>query len=162
MENEVSKPSPLRRAESSARQVVLAVGLGMAAYFLGGFFSARLGEWLFLDWKVELNAGWALTVTSWVLRRVWLWLVLPGGVYALSRWTTVPPLRLGLISALSGETFSVLLVVGLSGPEMLMENRAELAMRLLTLLIGVAICMAAARAGSALRSSAAVKRGPAP
>ena len=138
--------SPYRRAESASRQWVLYVGWGVTAYYLGSFLAAYLGEWLLTTARPFENdiATW---VFGWLLRRMWLWLVLPLGAYGLCRWTTAKPVRLAVVSALAGELFSLLLIVGVNGVEFLVDDPMEVVIRIVSLVGGIALAVVLARAG---------------
>ena len=131
-------PSAYARAEAGSRQFVLQVGLGVVAFILGSILSvgaaARIGERL-----GSMEHGWAIFAFRFVFERLWLLAVLPLFGYVIGRFTDISPSGFALTAGLSGETFSVLLVTAINGFEYLLGDTAGLAVRGVSLFLGMVI-----------------------
>ncbi|MGV3624317.1 MAG: hypothetical protein ACO1OB_26090 [Archangium sp.] len=146
MTTETKKASAFARAEGGARQVVLQIGLGVAAWVIGGFFqsgaSARIAERFgFIE-----NASIAFAV-GWLLQRSWLLVIAPLFGWCVGRFTEIPSLRFAVTACVSGEVFSVLFYTAMNGFDTLLDDPPQMLTRLVTLFIGMAITVSAANDG---------------
>ncbi len=139
-------PSAYMRAEAGSRQVVIQIGLGVVAFILGSILSvgaaARIGERL-----GPIESDWGTLVFRWLFERLWLVAVLPAFGYVMGRFTESTPSRFALTAAISGETFSVLLVTAINGFDYLLEDTAGLIARGVTLFLGMVITARAVKLG---------------
>ncbi len=146
-------PGLFTKAEAGSRQIVLQVGLGLVSFVVGSILASgattRIAERL---GPMENEAlAWAL---GWVLQRLWIFAMLPMFGYAIGRFTEISPLRFAMIAGFSGEVFSLLLSAGIDGFESLVADPKVVLARLITLFIGLAICMSAVMSGRATAAEA--------
>lgn len=146
-------PGLFTKAEAGSRQIVLQVGLGLVSFVVGSILASgattRIAERL---GPMENEAlAWAL---GWVLQRLWIFAMLPMFGYAIGRFTEISPLRFAMVAGFSGEVFSLLLSAGIDGFESLVADPKVVFARLITLFIGLAICMSAVMSGRATAAEA--------
>lgn len=153
MTTEEHAPSAFARAESGSRQVVLQIGLGVVAFILGSVMSAgaaaRIAERL-----GPLETAWGAWVFRWGFDRLWLFTVIPFFGYAAGRFTAIKPGQFALLSVLSGETFSILLITGINGFDYLVDDPKDVVARLLTLFLGMLLTARAVQAGRVVADQA--------
>ncbi len=150
-------PGPLGRLEGSSRRVVLLVGLGMAAYVVGGFVLAGLIARL-SDRVGAIESERVAWVLSWLLRRTWLWAVLPWFGWAAGRFLDVSRTSFALTTALSAEAFGLLLATASDGLEGSVGSPRDAALRALTLAAGTVLvgwCVQRGRDAAAVAQAAA-------
>lgn len=140
--------SAFSRAESSSRQIVLQIGLGVVAFVLGSIMSAgaaaRIAERI-----GPIDSDVVAWTFHWLFERLWLFTLVPLFGYAAGRFTQVDPVRFTLLAALSGETFAVLLITGINGFDYLVEGWENVVARLVTLFIGMLLTVKAVQVGRA-------------
>lgn len=156
MTTEAGKRSVFSRAEGGARQVVLQIGLGVAAWVLGGFFqsgaSARIAERF-----GYIESATVAFAVGWLLQRSWVLVLTPLFGWCVGRFTAITPLSFATAACLSGEVFSVLFYTAMNGFDTLLDDPPQMITRLVTLLIGMAITVSAVSEGRrASREAAAV------
>lgn len=146
MTTEAKPPSTYARAEGTARQTVMQVGLGVAGYVLGSIFAAgamgRISERVGIIHSVALAF-----LYGWVMQRLWLFVLLPAFGWAAGRFTEVRSLRFAVTAGLSGELFSLLLFTAVNGLDPLLDSPADLLARGVTLLLGMAVTLLAVSDG---------------
>lgn len=148
------------RAEAGTRHATLMVGLGVVAYFVGGFLTVgvliRFGDVL-----GAAQAEWLVLCISWLLRRLWLFLVLPVFMWGAGRFLAVGALGLALTAVAAGEFFDVMIELARSGLQGTLPLPSDLVARAVTLLMGVALAHYAVlrgqRAGAAASEKARAK-----
>lgn len=144
---EPKKPGAYTRAEAGARRAVLVVSSGVVSFVVGGFLmsgvSVRLSERF-----GPIDDPLAALAWSWVLQRLWLWLVLPAAGYAAGRFLESRPLTFALVAGLAGETFSVLLSAARDGFEFVFQDTTDVTLRAITLAAGIAVVAFAVKLGA--------------
>ena len=146
MTSEVKPPSVYARADAASRQVVLQVGLGVVAYVVGSILSvgaaARIGERL-----GPIDSEWGAFGFRFLFERLWLFVAVPLFGYGIGRFTEMKPSRFALVSVLSGETFSLLLVTAINGLDYVLQDTVSLIVRAVTLFLGMVMTARAVQAG---------------
>lgn len=144
--SEAKKPGVYARAESGARRAVLVLSSGVVAFVIGGFLmsgmSVRLSERF-----GPIESPLAGLVWSWVLQRIWLWLVLPVAGYAAGRFLESKPFAYALSAGLMGESFSVLLSAARDGTEFVFQDATDVALRVITFVVGIGVVSFAVQLG---------------
>jgi hypothetical protein len=153
-------PGLFSRAESGARAAVLALGVGVAAWVLGGVVMSGMAARL-ADRVGTIDDPTAAFLVGWALQRVWLWLALPGLAWAVGRWLTVSPTSFAVGAAATGELFGALLTSALGGAEALFLGWVDLAARVTTFALGVWLTRLAAAKGLAEAAARALAPPPA-
>ena len=146
MTTEQHAPSAFAKAESGSRAAVLQIGLGVVAFILGSVMSAGAGARI-AERLGPLETAWGAYLFRWVFDRLWLFAVMPFFGYAVGRFTEFKPTRFALVSILSGETFSILLISAINGFEYLTNDRYDLLARVVTLFLGMVVTARAVQAG---------------
>ncbi len=146
MTTEAKPPSALVRVEGAARQTVMQVGLGVAAYVLGSIFSG--GAVLRISERVGIIQSPAIAfLYGWLMQRLWVFVLLPAFGWAIGRFTELRSMRFAVTAALSGEVFALLLFTAVNGLDPLFENPGDLLARAVTLLLGMAVTLLSVSAG---------------
>jgi hypothetical protein len=145
------RPGIYARAEAGSRRAVLLLGLGVLAYFIGSVGVAGLSNRL-ADRLDPVESEWLAWAFSWLMQRLWLFVVLPLFAYATGRFTSIPPSRFAWVASLAGEGFSLLVVTAIDGVEVLIVDPREPVARVGTFLVGVLLVY---RAGVLGRADAA-------
>ncbi|MEW6430481.1 MAG: hypothetical protein AB1730_03135 [Myxococcota bacterium] len=147
------QPGRFGRAEGAARRAVLMVGLGIAAYVIGGFvmsgLAVRLGERF--GAPTSETAAWLL---QWALVRTWLWAVLPVFGWGVGRYLAVPAMKFALTSVSSAELFGLLLATASDGLDWVLGSPGDMVMRALTLAGGVGLVAWSVQKGLAAADAA--------
>ncbi len=141
-----AKPSTYQRAESTARQWVLQIGLGVTGFVVGSMLSSGITARLLERLGAIENETLAEAFTV-VMQRLWLLLVIPAFGWAAGRFTQLVALRFAVTACVSGEIFSLLLFTAMYGLEGLTEDPGLVASRLVTLLVGMALTVRAVAQG---------------
>lgn len=149
-----SQSGRFARAEGAARRVVLFVGLGVAAYVIGGLVTAGLSVRLVERFGAPASetGAWLL---KWALARTWLWSVLPAIGFGVGRYLELSPWRFAITSVFSAEVFGLLLMTAGDGLDWVLGSPADMVMRALTLTGGIGLVAWAVKRG--LQAAAAAQ-----
>lgn len=134
------------KAEAGTRHATLMVGLGVVAYFVGGFLMAGVFV-RFGDLFRAAQAEWLVFTLSWLLRRTWLFVVLPVFMWAAGRLLSVSALGLAITAVAAGEFFDLMIELARAGLEGTLPLASDVVARVVTLAMGVALALAAVQRG---------------
>jgi hypothetical protein len=142
VDNIQKPPSAFKRAEASTRRLMLSLGLGMVSVFIGAVITVHTVDLLLP--LVNQNAN-LLFVLSILIERLWHWFVLSAFGYFAGRVLRVEPRSFAFVSSVSGETFSFLILMAMSGIESM--NGSDFATRAIGFLVGLFLVTQATRIG---------------
>jgi hypothetical protein len=143
----------LSGAETKTRRFMLAVGVGVFSYVVGTIAAGTVSDGIDAL-GVEIASPFVNTAIAWTLSRLWLFMFLPVASFLLSRVMSVAPLSFSVVSALSGEAFSLFFFTARMGLEPLIDSLTTPLIRILTFVAGLAVVLWAARVGARMQSSA--------
>jgi hypothetical protein len=140
--------SVFARAEAGARTVVMTIGLGVMAFFVGGILMGGLSVTVAERFGAVHSTTFAF-IAGWVYQRLWLWLVLPAFAWGVARFRPVRPLVFALVSAACGEAFDIVMALAMGDIELVFVDTLDVAARVLTFAFGVWVVLRAIAAGQA-------------
>lgn len=120
-----ARPTPLVRAETAARQLLLLMGLGFLAMVIGTVASGVIvnAVWQGVHGR---GASWLLFTVHALSMRMWVWLVLPALAYGAGRVLVLRPWRTAAVTVTTGEVFSLAFRIAGSGLEGLYRHWFEM------------------------------------
>lgn len=153
MTTEAKQPGVFARAEAGSRQWVLQIGLGVTGFIGGSILASGVATRLQERLGTFENEAAAFAF-SWLVQRLWIFVLVPAFGWAIGRFTSIPPLRFAVTAGLSGEIFSLLLVAGINGFEFLVDDPKAMLARIVTFFAGLAITLSAVNSGRAAAADA--------